>query len=205
MSRIDKARELVRLARQLLAEPDDIFGDDAPKVDPSKVQKLKDETKDLQEKNKKLKNQDDWRQKSPIKMSEAERTADAALLNLAKSLYRSVLGRAGHEVSKAIQEALKQAYELGQQGRTAKTAGPTKKMEVVIRRTSGRNERGKFTVEFKVQEGPGKYRTVRTEQLKAEMTGFGPGQSAWSKVKAEARSIAESMMDQYGCTEIDIH
>ncbi len=44
---------------------------------------------------------------------------DDGLRTLAVSLYRGILGKAGHEVAKAIQEALKQAFELGQQGRAA--------------------------------------------------------------------------------------
>lgn len=48
------------------------------------------------------------------------RQADGdGLRTLAVSLYRGILGKAGHEVAKAIQEALKQAFELGQQGKTA--------------------------------------------------------------------------------------
>jgi len=47
------------------------------------------------------------------------------LRTLAVGLYKGILGKAGHEVAKAIQEALKQAFELGQQGRTAKTASYT--------------------------------------------------------------------------------
>lgn len=46
-------------------------------------------------------------------------TAGDDLRTLAVSLYRGILGKAGHEVAKAIQDALKQAFELGQQGKTA--------------------------------------------------------------------------------------
>lgn len=257
-ARTKAAQELVLLARKLVAS-DNIFGDDAPAVDPAKVQKLKDETKSLQDKRQKLKNQTDWRKKSPVKMSdtvveagdftktrldkasqksdklrsaaiqamemyansiaEAALAADAAeraeskeastlvvaddgLRSLAISLYKGVVGKAGTEVAKMIQEALKQAYELGSQGKTAKTAGPMKKLEVAIRRGK---ERGTFVAEFKVPESPGRSKTVRTETLSATMDGFGPGQSAWSKVKEQARQMAESMLEQYGCTEVDIH